>query len=40
MDNLWMYCKRAYKEVDKVINRPSKVYDINNIDELDRVIFE
>ena len=28
------------KEVDKVINRPSKVYDINNIDELDRVIFE
>lgn len=28
------------KEVDKVINRPSKVYDINNLDELDRVIFE
>lgn len=28
------------KEVDKVINRPSKVYDINNIAELDRVIFE
>ncbi|MCD8369681.1 MAG: sugar ABC transporter substrate-binding protein, partial [Clostridiales bacterium] len=28
------------KEVDKVINRPSKVYDINNMGELDRVIFE
>ena len=28
------------KEVEKVINRPSKVYDINNLDELDRVIFE
>lgn len=21
MDNLWMYCKRAYKEVDKVISQ-------------------
>lgn len=21
MDNLWMYCKRAYKEVDKVISK-------------------
>ncbi len=28
------------KEVEKVINRPSKVYDKNNLDELDRVIFE
>lgn len=28
------------KAVDKVINRPSKVYDKNNINELDRVIFE
>lgn len=28
------------KEVEKVINRPSKVYDITNLDELDRVIFE
>jgi len=28
------------KEVEKVINRPSKVYDINNLSELDRVIFE
>lgn len=28
------------KEVEKVINRPSKVYDQTNLDELDRVIFE
>ena len=28
------------KSVEKVINRPSKVYDKNNIGELDRVIFE
>ena len=28
------------KNVEKVINRPSKVYDKNNIGELDRVIFE
>lgn len=28
------------KDVEKVINRPSKVYDINNLSELDRVIFE
>lgn len=28
------------KEVEKVINRPSKVYDKTNLDELDRVIFE
>lgn len=28
------------KEVEKVINRPSKVYDKTNLSELDRVIFE
>ena len=28
------------KDVEKVINRPSKVYDKTNLDELDRVIFE
>jgi len=28
------------REVEKVINRPSAVYDKNNLDELDRVIFE
>jgi ABC-type sugar transport system substrate-binding protein len=28
------------REVDKVINRPSTVYDKNNLDELDRAIFE
>lgn len=28
------------KEVDKVINRPSKVYDITNLSELDLSIFE
>lgn len=28
------------KEVEKVINRPSKVYDKSNLSELDRVIFE
>lgn len=28
------------KEVEKVINRPSKVYDKENLSELDRVIFE
>lgn len=28
------------KEVEKVINRPSKVYDKNNLSELDRAIFE
>ena len=28
------------KDVEKVINRPSKVYDKTNLDELDRVILE
>ena len=33
------FCVNGIEE-EKVINRPSKVYDINNLGELDRVIFE
>lgn len=39
VDAVTAFCING-EEVDKVINRPSKVYDINNLDELDRVIFE
>lgn len=39
VDAVTDFCIKG-EEVDKVINRPSKVYDSSNLDELDRVIFE
>ena len=39
VDAVTDFCIKG-KEVEKVINRPSKVYDKTNLSELDRVIFE
>lgn len=35
MDNLWMYCKRAYKEVEKVITKQ----EINRIVDQSREVW-
>ena len=39
VDAVTDFCIKG-KEVEKVINRPSKVYDKTNLSELDRVIFD
>lgn len=39
IDAIYAFCVEG-KDVDKVINRTSKVYDSSNIGELDRTIFE